>query len=179
MAVYPSAAKAQVDKGLPPYLNSQITRGQVLKKTIVIQPGDTTIPASSVIQDIDLPQGVVIDVSSIALTHDGVGAGSYNLELGVTDKNGELTSVVNKVGLTLATLATTTTAGEIVRNGTAVDGKMLADPYEMVANSDALADSGIPKENLKAEYHFCLVVKNTASIPSNKTVAIVVDCIIP
>ena len=58
------------------------------KRQIVYKAGAAATPASSTIVDLPLPPGVVIDVSSIALTHDGVGAGTYSLNIQVLDKAG-------------------------------------------------------------------------------------------
>ena len=81
MAIVNSLAKTQVEAGMPPYLRAQLQRGQVLKKTIVYKAGTSATAASSTSMDIPLPPGVVIDVSSIACTHDGIGAGALTLGL--------------------------------------------------------------------------------------------------
>lgn len=73
--------------------------------------GATATPASSTIVDLPLPPGVVIDVSSIALTHDGVGAGTYSLNIQVLDKAGN----AKYSGTGMLSLTATATAGEIVR----------------------------------------------------------------
>ena len=81
MAIVQSDALAKVEAGMPPWLNSQMSRGQVLKHLITYTTGTSTTAASSEIQDIPLPPGVVIDLSSVAMSHNGVGAGTYTIEL--------------------------------------------------------------------------------------------------
>lgn len=179
MAEYPSVAKAQVEAGMPPYLSAQLQRGQVLKKTIVYKAGATATPASSTIVDLPLPPGVVIDVSSIALTHDGIGAGNLTFGLQVTDKQG------NNVGgnaPSLPAITVTATASEIVRlTTTAGFGSILLfDPaYYLVSNSVEV--NGVPAtyEALKEKYDFSLTLTNSAAISANKQLVVVMDLIIP
>lgn len=180
MATFPSMAKAEIDGGVPPFLNAQMTRGAVLKKTFVYKSGTAATPANSTIQDIRLPEGCIIDMSSIALSHDGVGAGNYLLGIGIVDKNGVLVQNVSGA----ATLAATT-AGEIVRNNSTTtnvpSGGLLLDPYQYVVDN-GVYPSDITVDNvkeLKQRYHFCIVVQNSAAVAANKTFTIVMDCIIP
>ena len=105
MAIVPSNEMAKVAAGLPPWLNSQMSRGQVLKHLITYTAGTSATAASSEIQDIPLPPGVVIDLSSVAISHDGVGAGDYTLELYLADKQGNL--VQNCVDIGALTVTTT------------------------------------------------------------------------
>jgi hypothetical protein len=181
MATIPSSAKAQIDGGVPPFLNAQMTRGAVLKKTFVYKSGTAATLANSTIQDIRLPEGCIIDMSSIALSHDGVGAGNYQLGIGIVDKNGVLVQNVSGA----ATLAATETAGEIVRNNSTTtnspSGGLLLDPYQYVVDN-GVYPSDITVDNvkeLKQRYHFCLTVVNTAAIAANKLLTVSFDCIIP
>lgn len=180
MAEYPSVAKAQVEAGMPPYLSAQLQRGQVLKKTIVYKAGATATRASSTIVDLPLPPGVVIDVSSIALTHDGIGAGNLTLGLEVHDKRG------NKVDGDgppfFPALTVTATAGEIVRfaSATYFESKILWDPAQF------LVDNGVPINGtaatyalLKEKYDFVLTITNSAAIKANQQFVIVMDLVIP
>lgn len=66
MAPFPSMAKAEIDGGVPPFLNAQMSRGATLKKVISYTAEGDATAASSTIQDIDLPEGCIIDLSSIA-----------------------------------------------------------------------------------------------------------------
>lgn len=180
MAEYPSVAKAQVEAGMPPYLSAQLQRGQVLKKTIVYKAGATATPASSTIVDLPLPPGVVIDVSSIALTHDGVGAGTYSLKLRVLDKAGN----VKYTEAGMLSLTTTATAGEIVRvTSTSLlspAGAMIFDPAQYLVDNGLVIDGeGITYERLKEKYNIAYVVSNAASVAANKSLTIVMDLIIP
>ena len=180
MAEYPSVAKAQVEAGMPPYLSAQLQRGQVLKKTIVYKAGATATPASSTIVDLPLPPGVVIDVSSIALTHDGVGAGDYSLNIQVLDKAGN--AKCSETGMLF--LTTTTTAGEIVRvtstSSLPPAGAMIFDPAQyLVDNGFKIDGEVITYERLKEKYNIACIVSNTASIAANKSLTIVMDLIIP
>lgn len=180
MAEYPSVAKAQVEAGMPPYLSAQLQRGQVLKKTIVYKAGATATPASSTIVDLPLPPGVVIDVSSIALTHDGVGAGTYSLGIQVLDKAGNAKYSVTQI----LSLTTTAAAGEIVRvTSTSLlspAGAMILDPAQyLVDNGIEIDGEGITYERLKEKYNIACIVSNTALIPVNKSLTIVMDLIIP
>lgn len=178
MAEYPSVAKAQVEAGMPPYLSAQLQRGQVLKKTIVYKAGATATPASSTIVDLPLPPGVVIDVSSIALTHDGVGAGTYTIELYIADKQGNL---VYNCGDILA-LTATATIGEIVRASVAANAApwILCDPAQWVVDKGVEVNGvAITYELLKEKYQFVLCIKNSAAVAANKTLSIIMDLVIP
>lgn len=180
MAEYPSVAKAQVEAGMPPYLSAQLQRGQVLKKTIVYKAGATATPASSTIVDLPLPPGVVIDVSSIALTHDGVGAGFYSLNIQVLDKAGN--AKCSETGM--LSLQTTTTAGEIVRVSSTSNlspaGAMIFDPAQYLVDKGFEIDGEeITYERLKEKYNIACIVSNTVQVPANKSLTIVMDLIIP
>ena len=180
MAEYPSVAKAQVEAGMPPYLSAQLQRGQVLKKTIVYKAGATATPASSTIVDLPLPPGVVIDVSSIALTHDGVGAGAYSLNIQVLDKAGN----AKYSGTGMLSLTATATAGEIVRvtstSSLSPAGAMIFDPAQyLVDNGIEIDGEGITYERLKEKYNIACIVSNTAAVAANKSLTIVMDLIIP
>ena len=179
MAIVNSLAKTQVEAGMPPYLSAQLQRGQVLKKTIVYKAGTTATAASSTIMDIPLPPGVVIDVSSIACTHDGIGAGNLTLGLEVHDKRGDK---VNGEVPSLPALTVTATAGEIVRftSTTNFGSKVLWDPAQF------LVDNGVPINGtaatyalLKEKYDFVLTITNSAAIAANKQFVIVMDLVIP
>lgn len=180
MAEYPSVAKAQVEAGMPPYLSAQLQRGQVLKKTIVYKAGATATPASSTIVDLPLPPGVVIDVSSIALTHDGVGEGSYSLNIQVLDKAGN----AKYSGTRMLSLEATTTAGEIVRvtstSSLSPAGAMIFDPAQyLVDNGIEIDGERITYERLKEKYNIACIVSNTETVAANKSLTIVMDLIIP
>lgn len=180
MAEYPSVAKAQVEAGMPPYLSAQLQRGQVLKKTIVYKAGATATPESSTIVDLPLPPGVVIDVSSIALTHDGVGEGTYSLNIQVLDKAGN----AKYSGTGMLSLTATATAGEIVRvastSSLSPAGAMIFDPAQyLVDNGIEIDGEGITYERLKEKYNIACIVSNTASVAANKSLTIVMDLIIP
>lgn len=180
MAEYPSVAKAQVEAGMPPYLSAQLQRGQVLKKTIVYKAGATATPASSTIVDLPLPPGVVIDVSSIALTHDGVGAGTYSLNIQVLDKAGN----AKYSGTGMLSLTATATAGEIVRvtstSSLSPAGAMIFDPAQyLVDNGIEIDGEGITYELLKEKYQFVLCIKNSAAVAASKTLSIIMDLVIP
>lgn len=184
MATFPSMAKAQVAEGLPPFLNAQMSRGATLKKVISYTAEGTNTAAESIIQDIDLPEGCIIDLSSIALSHNGVGAGNYTVAVALTDKNG---NIVNDIIAPIGVLAATATAGEIVRNNTTDKGNglglLMLDPYEKIL-SYIDSSGGFPNVRnknsvLKEKYHFCIVVQNSSAVPANKTFTIVMDCIIP
>ena len=180
MAEYPSVAKAQVEAGMPPYLSAQLQRGQVLKKTIVYKAGATATPASSTIVDLPLPPGVVIDVSSIALTHDGVGAGAYSLDIQVLDKAGN----AKYSGTEMLSLTATATAGEIVRvtstSSLSPAGAMIFDPAQyLVDNGIEIDGEGITYERLKEKYNITCIVSNAAPVAANKSLTIVMDLIIP
>lgn len=180
MAEYPSVAKAQVEAGMPPYLSAQLQRGQVLKKTIVYKAGTTATPAASTIVDLPLPPGVVIDVSSIALTHDGVGSCTYYLNIQVLDKAGN----AKYSGPGLFPLASTTNAGEIVRvtstSSVSPTGVMIFDPAQYLVDKNINIDGeGITYERLKEKYNIACIVSNSAAVPANKSFTIVMDLIIP
>ncbi|MBS6486231.1 hypothetical protein [Veillonella sp.] len=179
MAIVNSLAKTQVEAGMPPYLSAQLQRGQVLKKTIVYKAGTTATAASSTIMDIPLPPGVVIDVSSIACTHDGIGAGNLTLGLEVHDKRGDK---VNGDGFSLPALTVTTTAGEIVRvpSTTSFGSKVLWDPAQfLVDNSVLINGTAATYALLKEKYDFVLTITNSATIAANKQFVIVMDLVIP
>lgn len=180
MAEYPSVAKAQVEAGMPPYLSAQLQRGQVLKKTIVYKAGATATPASSTIVDLPLPPGVVIDVSSIALTHDGVGGGIYSLNIQVLDKAGN----AKYSGTEILSLTATATAGEIVRVTSTSSlfpaGAMIFDPAQYLVDKGVVIDGEkITYERLKEKYNIACIVSNAASVEANKSLTIVMDLIIP
>lgn len=180
MAEYPSVAKAQVEAGMPPYLSAQLQRGQVLKKTIVYKAGATATPASSTIVDLPLPPGVVIDVSSIALTHDGVNAGTYSLNIQVLDKAGN----AKYSGTGMLSLTATATAGEIVRvtstSTLSPAGAMIFDPAQYLVDKGIKIDGeGITYERLKEKYNIACIVSNTEEVAANKSLTIVMDLIIP
>lgn len=178
MAIVPSNEMAKVAEGLPPWLNSQMSRGQVLKHLITYTAGTSATAASSEIQDIPLPPGVVIDLSSIALTHDGVGAGTYTIELYIADKQGNL---VKNCGDILA-LAATATVGEIVRASVAAKAApwILCDPAQWVVD-DGIEVNGVAMtyELLKEKYQFVLCIKNSAAVAASKTLSIIMDLVIP
>lgn len=178
MVEYPSVAKAQVEAGMPPYLSAQLQRGQVLKKTIVYKAGTAATAASSTIMDIPLPPGVVIDVSSIACTHDGIGAGNLTLGLEVHDKRGDKVYDVPS----LPALAVTTTVGEIVRlTSTASFGNtVLWSPAQFLVDSGVLINgTAATYALLKEKYDFVLTITNSASIAANRQFVIVMDLVIP
>lgn len=178
MAEYPSVAKAQVEAGMPPYLSAQLQRGQVLKKTIVYKAGATATPASSTIVDLPLPPGVVIDLSSVAISHDGVGAGNYTLELYLADKQGNLVQNCGDIGA----LTVTATTGEIVRlaSATNVASWLLFDPAQfLIDNGTQVNGVTMTYALLKEKYQFVLCVKNSAAVAASKTLSIVMDLIIP
>lgn len=178
MAIVQSDALAKVEAGMPPWLNSQMSRGQVLKHLITYTAGASATAASSEIQDIPLPPGVVIDLSSVAMFHDGVGAGTYTIELYITDKQGNL---VNNCG-NILTLTATATIGEIVRASVADNGRpwILCDPAQWVVDKGIQVNGvAMTYELLKEKYQFVLCVKNTASVAANKTLSIIMDLVIP
>jgi hypothetical protein len=184
MATFPSMAKAEIDGGVPPFLNAQMSRGATLKKVISYTAEGAATEASSIIQDIDLPEGCIIDLSSIALSHDGVGAGDYTVAVALTDKNG---NIVNDIIAPIGVLAATTTANEIVRLGVTANGNkpglLMVDPYEKILNAivhgGKMPDVQNKNSVLKERYHFCIVVQNSKEVAGNKTFTIVMDCIIP
>lgn len=179
MAIVNSLAKTQVEAGMPPYLSAQLQRGQVLKKTIVYKAGTTATAASSTIMDIPLPPGVVIDVSSIACTHDGIGAGNLTLGLEVHDKRGDK---VNNDGPSLPALTVTTNAGEIVRfaSTTNFGSKILWDPAQFLVDKNVLINgTAATYALLKEKYDFVLTITNSAAIAANKQFVIVMDLVIP
>lgn len=178
MNIVPSNEMAKVAAGLPPWLNSQMSRGQVLKHLITYTAGTSATVASSEIQDIPLPPGVVIDLSSVAMSHDGVGAGTYTIELYMRDKQGNL---VKNCGDLLA-LTATTTAGEIVRASVATNAApwILCDPAQWVVD-DGIQVNGVTMtyELLKEKYQFVLCIKNSATVAARKTLSIIMDLVIP
>lgn len=179
MAIVNSLAKTQVEAGMPPYLSAQLQRGQVLKKTIVYKAGTAATAASSTIMDIPLPPGVVIDVSSIACTHDGIGAGSLTLGLEVHDKRGDK---VKDDGSSLPALTVTATAGEIVRfaSTTNFGSKILWDPAQFLVDKNVLINgTAATYALLKEKYDFVLTITNSAAIAANKQFVIVMDLVIP
>lgn len=178
MAIVQSDALAKVEAGMPPWLNSQMSRGQVLKHLITYTAGTSATAASSEIQDIPLPPGVVIDLSSVAMSHNGVGAGTYTIELYITDKQGNL---VNNCGDILV-LTATATVGEIVRASVSVNAApwLLCDPAQWVVdNGIKVNDVLMTYELLKEKYQFVLCIKNNAAVPANKTLSIIMDLVIP
>ena len=184
MATFPSMAKAEIDGGVPPFLNAQMSRGATLKKVISYTAEGAATKASSTIQDIDLPEGCIIDLSSIALSHNGVGAGVYSVAIALTDKNG---NIVNNMIAPIGVLTATDTANEIVRLGVTSNGNkpglLMVDPYEKILayidSSGDLPEVRNKNSVLKERYHFCIVVQNEAAVAANKTFTIVMDCIIP
>lgn len=179
MAIVNSLAKTQVESGMPPYLSAQLQRGQVLKKTIVYKAGTSATAASSTIMDIPLPPGVVIDVSSIACTHDGIGAGNLTLGLEVHDKRGDK---VNDNGPSLPALPVSATAGEIVRFALTTDfgSKILWDPAQFLVDNGVLINgTAATYALLKEKYDFVLTITNSATIAANKQFVIVMDLVIP
>ena len=184
MATFPSMAKAEIDGGVPPFLNAQMSRGATLKKVISYTAEGAATAASSTIQDIDLPEGCIIDLSSIALSHNGVGVGNYTVAVALTDKNG---NIVNNIIAPIGVLAATAEANEIVRLGVTSEGNkpglLMVDPYEKILeyieNKAVLPELRNKNSVLKERYHFCIVVLNSAAVAANKTFTIVMDCIIP
>lgn len=178
MDIVPSNEMAKVAAGLPPWLNSQMSRGQVLKHLITYTAGTSATAASSQIQDIPLPPGVVIDLSSVAMSHDGVSAGTYTIELYIADKQGNL---VKNCGDILV-LTATATVGEIVRASVAANAGywILCDPAQWVVD-DGIQVNGVAMtyELLKEKYQFVLCVKNSATVAANKNLSIIMDLVIP
>lgn len=178
MAIVPSNEMAKVAAGLPPWLNSQMSRGQVLKHLITYTTGTSATAASSEIQDIPLPPGVVIDLSSVAISHDGVGAGNYTLELYLADKQGNLVQNCGDIGA----LTVTATTGEIVRLASApnVASWLLFDPAQfLIDNGTQVSGVTMTYALLKEKYQFVLCVKNSASVAANKKLSIIMDLVIP
>lgn len=178
MAIVQSDALAKVEAGMPPWLNSQMSRGQVLKHLITYTTGTSTTAASSEIQDIPLPPGVVIDLSSVAMSHNGVGAGTYTIELYIADKQGNL---VNNCGDILA-LTATATVGEIVRASVAAKAApwILCDPAQWVVDNGIKVNGvAMTYELLKEKYQFVLCIKNSAAVAASKTLSIIMDLVIP
>lgn len=178
MVIVNSLAKTQVEAGMPPYLSAQLQRGQVLKKTIVYKAGTAATAASSTIMDIPLPPGVVIDLSSVAISHDGVGAGKYTLELYLADKQGNLVQNCGSIGA----LTVTATAGEILRfNSTTNFGsKVLWDPAQFLVDNGVLINgTAATYALLKEKYDFVLTITNSSAIAANKQFVIVMDLVIP
>lgn len=182
MAIVQSDALAKVEAGMPPWLNSQMSRGQVLKHLITYTTGTSATAASSEIQDIPLPPGVVIDLSSVAMSHNGVGAGTYTIELYIADKQGNL---VNSCGDILV-LTATTTVGEIVRASVAASVAANAAPWILCDPAQWVVDKRIKVngvamtyELLKEKYQFVLCIKNSAAVAASKTLSIIMDLVIP
>lgn len=186
MAIVNSLAKTQVEAGMPPYLSAQLQRGQVLKKTIVYKAGTAATDALSTIMDIPLPPGVVIDLSSVAMLHNGVGAGTYTIELHIADKQGNL---VNNCGDILE-LTATTRVGEIVRASVAANAVtwfaandvtwILCDPAQWVVEKGIKVNGvAMTHELLKEKYQFVLCIKNSAAVAASKTLSIIMDLVIP
>lgn len=178
MAIVQSDALAKVEAGMPPWLNSQMSRGQVLKHLITYTTGTSATAASSEIQDIPLPPGVVIDLSSVAMSHNGVGAGTYIIELYIADKQGNL---VNNCGDILA-LTATATVGEIVRASAAANAApwILCDPAQWVVDNGIEVNGvAMTYELLKEKYQFVLCIKNSAAVAARKTLSIIMDLVIP
>lgn len=178
MAIVPSNEMAKVAAGLPPWLNSQMSRGQVLKHLITYTAGTSATAASSEIQDIPLPPGVVIDLSSVAISHDGVGAGNYTLELYLADKQGNLVQNCGSIGA----LTVTATTGEIVRlaSATNVASWLLFDPAQfLIDNGTQVNGVTMTYALLKEKYQFVLCVKNSAAVAANKKLSIIMDLVIP
>lgn len=184
MATFPSMAKAEIDGGVPPFLNAQMSRGATLKKVIYYKAEGAATAASSTIQDIDLPEGCIIDLSSIAFSHNGVGAGDYTVAVALTDKNG---NIVNNIIAPIGVLAAKGEANEIVRLANTSKGNepalLMVDPYEKILTAiisgNEMPDVQNKNSVLKERYHFCIVVQNSAAVAANKSFTIVMDCIIP
>ena len=178
MAIVQSDALAKVEAGMPPWLNSQMSRGQVLKHLITYTAGTSVTAASSEIQDIPLPPGVVIDLSSVAISHDGVGVGNYTLELYLADKQGNLVQNCGDIGA----LTVTATTGEIVRLASApnVASWLLFDPAQfLIDNGTQVNGVTMTYALLKEKYQFVLCVKNSAAVAANKKLSIIMDLVIP
>lgn len=178
MAIVPSNEMAKVAAGSPPWLNSQMSRGQVLKHLITYTAGTSATAVSSEIQDIPLPPGVVIDLSSVAMSHNGVGAGTYTIELYIADKQGNL---VSNCGDILA-LTATATIGEIVRASVAAKAApwILCDPAQRVVDNGIEVNGvAMTYELLKEKYQFVLCIKNSATVAASKTLSIIMDLVIP
>lgn len=178
MAIVPSNEMAKVAAGLPPWLNSQMSRGQVLKHLITYAAGASATASSSEIQDIPLPPGVVIDLSSVAISHDGVGAGNYTLELYLADKQGNLVQNCGDIGV----LTVTATTGEIVRLASApnVASWLLFDPAQYLIDKGTQVNGvTMTYALLKEKYQFVLCVKNSATVTANKNLSIIMDLVIP
>lgn len=178
MAIVPSNEMAKVAAGLPPWLNSQMSRGQVLKHLITYTAGTSATAASSEIQDIPLPPGVVIDLSSVAISHNGVGAGSYTLELYLADKQGNLVNNCGDIGA----LTVTATSGEIVRlaSATKVASWLLFDPAQfLIDNNTQVNGVTMTYALLKEKYQFVLCIRNSAAVAASKTLSIIMDLVIP
>lgn len=178
MAIVPSNEMAKVAAGLPPWLNSQMSRGQVLKHLITYTAGTSATAGSSEIQDIPLPPGVVIDLSSVAISHDGVGAGNYTLELYLADKQGNLVQNCGDIGA----LTVTANTDEIVRlaSATNVASWLLFDPAQfLIDNGTQVNGVTMTYALLKEKYQFVLCVKNSAAVAANKKLSIIMDLVIP
>lgn len=178
MAIVKSDALAKVEAGMPPWLNSQMSRGQVLKHLITYTSWTYATAASSEIQDIPLPPGVVIDLSSVAMSHNGVGEGTYTIELYIADKQGNLVHNCGDIGA----LTVTATTGEIVRlaSATNVASWLLFDPAQfLIDNGTQVNGVTMTYALLKEKYQFVLCIKNSAAVAANKTLSIIMDLVIP
>lgn len=179
MAIVNSLAKAQVEAGMPPYLSTQLQRGQVMKKTIVYKAGTTATAASSTIMDIPLPPGVVIDLSSVACAHNGIGAGKLTPVLEVHDKRG---NKVNGNIPSLPALPVTSTAGDIIRlhSASPFGNRLLWDPAQFLVDNNVLINgTAATYALLKEKYDFVLTIINSAEIAANKQFEIIMDLVIP
>lgn len=178
MAIVPSNEMAKVAAGLPPWLNSQMSRGQVLKHLITYAAGAYATAAYSEIQDIPLPPGVVIDLSSVVISHDGVGEGSYTLELYLADKQGNLVQYCGDIGV----FTVTATNGEIVRlaSDPNVASWLLFDPAQYLIDKYTQVNGvTMTYALLKEKYQFVLCVRNSAAVAANKKLSIIMDLVIP
>lgn len=178
MAIVQSDALAKVEAGMPPWLNSQMSRGQVLKHLITYTTGTSQTAASSEIQDIPLPPGVVIDLSSVAMSHNGVGAGTYTIALHIADKQGNLVKDCGEI----LKLTATATVGEIVRASVAANAApwTLCDPAQWVVDNGIEVNGvAMTYELLKEKYQFVLCIKNGAAVAASKSLSIIMDLVIP
>lgn len=178
MDIVQSDALAKVEAGMPPWLNSQMSRGQVLKHLITYTTGTSATAALSEIKDIPLPPGVVIDLSSVAMYHNGVGAGTYTIELYIADKQGNLVTYCGDI----ITLTATEALDEIVRASHAANAApwILCDPAQwIVDNTVEVNGVTMTYELFKEKYQFVLCVKNSAAVAANRTLSIIMDLVIP
>lgn len=178
MAIVQSDALAKVEAGMPPWLNSQMSRGQVFKHLITYTTGTSATAVSLEIQDIPLPPGVVIDLSSVAMFHNGVGAGTYTIELYIADKQGNLVSNC----IDILELTATATESEIVRASvtTKTAPWILCDPAQLVVDNGIKVNGvAMTYELLKEKYQFVLCIKNSNTVAASKTLSIIMDLVIP